>query len=68
MHIYAAHQVTKKEILLINDLFPEHIEKIARWENFIKDIGPSKIINIGSNPQKHIIIKYNESNKTYNIQ
>lgn len=40
----------------------------SKFDIFIKDIGPSKIINIGSNPQKHIIIKYNESNKTYNIQ
>lgn len=40
----------------------------SKFDSFIKDIGPSKIINIGNNSQKHIIIKYNELNKTYNIQ
>jgi 3'-phosphoadenosine 5'-phosphosulfate sulfotransferase (PAPS reductase)/FAD synthetase len=32
----------KNEILLINELFPGHIEKIAKWEKLIKNISPNE--------------------------
>lgn len=63
---------TKKEILLVEKLFPKHIEKIARWENFIKNIGPNpEATFFHLNKKKHLVkgftvYDYIEYCKTFN--
>lgn len=48
---------TKSEILLVSKLFPEHIDKVAKWEELIKKIGPFKDATFFHLNQKRHLVK-----------